>query len=407
MSSTPWGCRPSSTMYHNTVLLAIPEAVSKHIFAEWFKLTDIARLDSAFCTTKSRPAFLSTAYSSTTVHNKWYEGNWDDLLLDHCARWCLARGARVEAVTSRSGVARVDSMLREKFFILQGPCLRRIEITEGTGQDYRGDLLTAAKFCHFISALELCSGNEHSWDDGLLAITAACPHLRTIRLRSIRATSEAYGRAFQQCKSLESLVIRDLHSVPTAVALPSLTSLDLQDCSVTDNVMAAVGLNCPKLQSLMVFYGNAVTDVGVEAVLEGCPLLRETDLWYATGVGHELRVELARRANLTELRLGSWVDLDDELLQGLMKVCPQLTELVVLDTSHEAISDSALAVCAQHCPLLLEYRMDAGNVITSAGAVNFFRAQSNLRIIAFDNCLYVNDDVVRGHRTAVPAIAGF
>jgi hypothetical protein len=189
--------------------------------------------------------------------------------------------------------------------------------------------------------------------------------------------------------------------------LPSLISLDLQDCSVTDDVLAAVGLNCPKLQSLITFYGNAVTDVGVEAVLEGCPLLRGTDVWYATGVSHELRVELARRANLTELRLGSWLDLDDELLQGLMQVCPQLTELVVLDTSQKAISDKALAECAQHCPLLLEFRMDAGNAITSAGAVHFFRAQSNLRVIAFESCHYVNDAVVTAIAQHCPQLQEF
>jgi hypothetical protein len=40
---------------------------------------------------------------------------------------------------------------------------------------------------------------------------------------------------------------------------------------------------------------RTVTDAGARAVLQGCPRLRNTDVEYAIGISHPLRLELIKR----------------------------------------------------------------------------------------------------------------
>jgi hypothetical protein len=76
--------------------------------------------------------------------------------------------------------------------------------------------------------------------------------------------------------------------------------------------MSAIGQRCSQLVTLKVFLMNStstalrITDSGVRAVLQGCPLLRETDVEYAAGISTELRVELARRRNLNAFLAYTW-----------------------------------------------------------------------------------------------------
>jgi hypothetical protein len=67
-----------------------------------------------------------------------------------------------------------------------------------------------------------------------------------------------------------------------------------------------------------------VTEVGVRAVLQGCPLLRWTDVEYAVGVSTELHVELARRQNFTSLRPRDWRGISEELTRAVLTISPSV-----------------------------------------------------------------------------------
>lgn len=62
-------------------------------------------------------------------------------------------------------------------------------------------------------------------------------------------------------------------------------------------VVTAIGQHCPKLHTMHIFYATEkrLTDEAVRVLLQGCPLLQETDVIGAVGISHELRVELVRR----------------------------------------------------------------------------------------------------------------
>jgi hypothetical protein len=111
------------------------------------------------------------------------------------------------------------------------------------------------------------------------------------------------------------------------VALPSLQSIKIFCPRLSDDVLIEISQNCARLETLHVFESSRfreyyVTEVGVRAVLQGCPLLRWTDVEYAVGINTELHVELARRQNFTSLCPRDWRGISDELTREVLKVSP-------------------------------------------------------------------------------------
>jgi hypothetical protein len=160
--------------------------------------------------------------------------------------------------------------------------------------------------------------------------------------------------------------------------------------------MIALGARCCNLRTLWVFDNDfvrgrhTVTSAGVQAVLQGCPLLRETDVEYAAGISTELRVELAGRCDFEELTFGAWSDSSDQLAQGVLKVSPALTKVSFAYCSW--LTGTTLAVCAVHCPLLEVCRL-SDSAIASEELVQLFRAGSNLRGIICYKCSKLDDHV--------------
>jgi hypothetical protein len=118
--------------------------------------------------------------------------------------------------------------------------------------------------------------------------------------------------------------------IPADVAIPSLSQLDMRSCIVTDAVMVAISKTCTNMRNLYLFAHwdttrvPSITDVGVQAVLVGCPRLQNTDVEYAVSISRELRIELAKRSNYTEMRFQGWPNIDNRLAQKCSKLAPRL-----------------------------------------------------------------------------------
>jgi hypothetical protein len=145
-------------------------------------------------------------------------------------------------------------------------------------------------------------------------------------------------------------------TLPTEIALPSVVSLDITGCYFTDDVLLAIGQNCPRLQLLHLFGGHyrnrtvpPVTDSGMRAVLQGCPLLRDPDVQWAGVFGREVRAAMASRHRYRTLKLSNWEGIENDLAQHILKVCPDLVEL---RCGPWRVKDATLVVCSAHCPLL-------------------------------------------------------
>jgi hypothetical protein len=153
-------------------------------------------------------------------------------------------------------------------------------------------------------------------------------------------------------------------ALPHGVALPTLTAFWTIYSRVDESLLVTLSEKCSNLVFLHVFRAShsflrlrTVTDAGVRAVLQGCPRLRNTDVEYALGFSHALRLELIKRQNLTELvRLAmglreKWSYLRDALLVSVLEVSPRLKKLQL---QWNRITDAIVYACAAHC-LKLEH----------------------------------------------------
>jgi hypothetical protein len=376
-------------------MLALPEAVIRFILTNWIGLKSVIRLDTAFCN-RSRAAFLSCAYGIGSVYTlrRYHFTNYV-----RCAVWSLLRDAKLDAVLLDLKLAS-DGQLRKRFLSSQRGHVRRVEIHEDLHHSCGHILRDIAKWCRNIEEMSVY-GNQtevHAicdLDNGLRAFKKACGQLRRLTIRYLPVSAKALSSMFTRCGVLQILSI-DYSTVPlpAEVAIPSLTYLDITNAVVPEATMIAIGARCFNLQELYVFQhdsehkGHTVTNAGVHAVLEGCPLLVATDVAYAADISTELRVELAGRCNLKELTFSAWSDSSDQLAQGVLKASPALTKVSFDYCSW--LTGTTLAVCAVHCPLL-EVSLVNESALPSEALVLLFKAGSKLRMIVWSNCCKLDD----------------
>jgi hypothetical protein len=180
------------------------------------------------------------------------------------------------------------------------------------------------------------------------------------------------------------------------IAISTLKSITIKSVHLNDAVLIAIAQKCVKLETLLIFGGykreHLITDEVVRAVLEGCPLLRETDVVYARSISDELRVELARRRDYRCLDFGRWCNISDKLAQEVLKVCPNLTELQCRYCGR--ITDATLLVCAQHCPALKAINFTGCPLVTIRGVRALVsKAASRLRTVEVQKCPQLGDEM--------------
>jgi hypothetical protein len=286
---------------------------------------------------------------------------------------------------------------------------------EGIGGQHT--LLAMSRQCPNVQKLNLRhDGMRGQWDKCLVALTAAFPQLTELRLSNIRLSVQGFASALSHCKCLESLEMSGpFHKSSTTViceeiALPTLKSLKIHTQYWSDAILIAVGQNCAQLETLILFqsivYVNSqqVTDVGVRAVLEGCPLLRETDVQYALYISHDLRIELAKRSRLTYFDSQDWWGMERPVLE-VLKVSPTLRELHLQNC--DWLTDADLAVCAVHCPLLETLVLSDCPRVTNAGVRALVTGlASTLRTVHL-SCYQLGDDSVYAIAAHCPLLEHF
>jgi hypothetical protein len=234
---------------------------------------------------------------------------------------------------------------------------------------------------HWPIQANLCACSADSWNNLLLLRFLVCFRML-------------------YCSNLTQLTINGMPcSLPKGKVFPSLVYIHICNCSgVSDTVMLSIPDMCPKLQTLHVFRqdrsANPVTNVGVRALLERCPLLRETDVEYADYISHELRMELVRRCDFTRFYVGGlWRGLDNSCLQEILRLSGRLTSLHV--KSCEWLLDATLLVCAQHCPLLTDLSLTSCEAITPEGVVWLVvGCGATLKSVTLSGCAQLGDEVV-------------
>jgi hypothetical protein len=385
---------------------SLPEALAREVLVEWLGLKHVVRLDSAFCCHVSRAQFISLAYGQLTTFELSFSTpqRVDNRLL----RWVVCRGAQLDGVWIYGGedysATEASLQLLETFLAVSGSAITWVYgrvYSQSDNPDYQKAVLLVARSCpnvqHFLGG---CRLQDLQWDESLVALTSACRKLTKLSLNCMKLSEQGLAKALQHCVNLEQLdLLTECQIATSSNTLPSLKSI--QSCSyhVADAALVAIGRRCAKLETLRIFRfakptgDYHMTDVGVRAVLQGCPLLRDTDVEYAVSISTELRVELARRLSPSDLYLGDWLDVHEDLAQKVLKVSPNLITLDFWDC--DWLTDDTLAVCAQYCPLLQYLSLGDNYYVTTAGVRELVtKLGSKLRFVELQSCPQLGDEAV-------------
>jgi hypothetical protein len=377
------------------IVLAIPEIIFQRVLLDWLGMASVARLDLACRSKKLRPPFLLAAYKDNI-----YDVEAIGPLTEPFLLWSMARGVRVENVILDHASMNDPALLAE-FLAHQGDHLRSLVIREER-RDARYALLETATRCPLVESMYICCSlaGAAPWDHQLLQFTEKCRMVRKLFLSRVPVSAGCLEAALRNCSNLTQLTINGMPcSLPKGKVFPSLVYIHICNCSgVSDTTLLSLPDSCPKLQTLHVFRQDwleyHITDVGVRALLTGCPLLRETDVEYADRISHELRLELVRRCDFTRFHMaGLWRGLDNSCLQEILRLSGCLTSLHV--KSCEWLQDATLLVCAQHCPLLTDLTLTSCKAITTEGVVSLITGcGATLKSVTLSGCVQLGDEVV-------------
>ncbi|KAJ3274758.1 hypothetical protein HK104_004028, partial [Borealophlyctis nickersoniae] len=118
----------------------------------------------------------------------------------------------------------------------------------------------------------------------------------------------------------------DLYSFLNAGPFGTLTVVELESAVVSDNVLSAIGGNCPKLQRLQAWTG--ATDAGITSVAVGCRGLVELDVTGSFEVTDNALESVGEYLDKLELlSVGMCPKVSDRGVKAISMGCPRLQEL--------------------------------------------------------------------------------
>jgi hypothetical protein len=387
-------------MVAECTFLGLPEAIFRCLRDEWLRDQDIMMLDSAFCNHVARRRFTASAYEKSKIYSVRASSEPTNMSF---LRWAIARGARFDVLTVTDDLLSDDELLT---MVLSVSCqnLRTVHYCNYDFVDRSccDMFIEIVRLCPNITYVDIESTSQvdeaEQVGNCLQVVAQGFLQLNTLIISVSLPNASGLLSSVAHCKHLRRLTISGL-AVDSNVAIPSLTYLDCRSAYVEADVLTAVGRYCHELRTLHVIYDGSdgndhhITDVGVRAVLLGCPKLRETDLVHTASIGDELRVEIASHCNFSRLNLSNWEQMSEHLAMEALMACPNLTELDCIQC--EWMTDGALAVCAQHCPLLESLSLWGCANVTSDGVRTLVtKLGGQLRKIDFTDCTRLADEAI-------------
>jgi hypothetical protein len=401
-------------MTDSCVLFDLPEAIAKLIILEWLYLHFVVRLDSALCNGKLRSLFTDFVYGhritfSVDGYGKRYKNS---NKFDAVIRWAILRTAKLDGIHLDEAECSCNRLL-PAFLATNGTAIRWVASSSADTScgKQQQKLEEIARRCPHVERLHIDSTDPTTrWNDCLLSLTQAWKELSSLSLCGIMLSEDGLVAAVGRCMCLGELVIRSVEQTISAEVM--LSSLDtIQICSrfMSDDVLAAIARQCPLLEVLKVFESSEhtdpplITDVGVRAVLWGCPRLRETDVEYARGISNHLRVGLARRRNDSYLCLSRWRDMSEELVRALLDGCPRIKDLYFCRC--DWLTDATLAACARNRPRLETIGLVDCSSVSNDGISALVSAPGNrFRRVLLCSCPQLGDAALSAVATHCPLL---
>ncbi len=251
-------------------------------------------------------------------------------------------------------------------------------------------LRTITKSLKNLDSVNL-SGCLKITDLGFLCIAGDCPDIVSLNLAYTNITDTGWSVIAGRCRKIRSLDLsccrlthESLLTIPATFT--ALASLKLGHSeNLTDDVLLSLALNCKQLRVLDLVWCKGVTDAGLLAVAQGCPIFNSLRMSGGAIPFPEVTMnglcDFAENCqNLASLHLsnlkGDWVKLESSVegWSRLSQACQSITSLTV--ESRELTDEHLLAIVGR-CPKLSSLRISGRNY-TESGLLAVVKQCPNL-----------------------------
>jgi hypothetical protein len=388
-----------------SLLLRLPEVLSSLQLSTWLTIVDVARLDSAFCTTALREEFLKLVYCGLALLQTADMLHFD-LGSDPMIAWILEKRALIGGVhVTETFLGRSD--LRKEYLRQHGASLKWV--TYASDDESDGDQESPDQNNESDEDSDGSDGSESAEDsseyacgrmklhrrrdESALDIAQYCPNLTRfyaggylgdlvvakiakrcplldLTLEGECCTNAAILRASIWCTQLQllSLASAKLNEECIAVLVrnnPGLQKLKFD--GVTDDhtpictLITQVGVNCPTLTELSIWFA-VVSQPSLSFLLSRCQHLKS--LLVINCLFEDIIDEQTAAVNssIAKISLMSVSLMSHDHVRLLLSVCPGLVELQIVDC--EELSDLGSLKIGTSCPALQVF-----SICTCTGAV--------------------------------------
>jgi hypothetical protein len=373
-----------------TALTRLPMELASKFLLTWVDLDDIGHLDSALCNKTERADYLSLISNTSFVISKGFEpreGNAGGILVRSFTSWFLLRGVAVTHVSVNAAwVANRGQSLN--YLHLHRHHVRNVtvEMDSSLPFEFEAALKEICEQCPNVAKLDTGKGATVS----AVTFSHIAHHWPQLTHLAIQVDGVGDGDEFVSlCVERQSLVELTLWTAPPA---PALTKA-LQVCSAELQKFTAfaplklsdyrsLAQRCPLLREVDVPHSK-LDDAGLEAVGANCVHLEVLKLEKNAKVTNKGLVAVARNRALTTLCLNGCPNITDAGLRAVAQNCPLLERV---DLSHSAaVTDATLLALGQTCHHLRELSLRAVSV-THVGLLAVAAGCPQLRMVRAPEC---------------------
>ena len=318
----------------------LPAVLFAEILCRWLDLRSLVRLDSAACNREIRDTLLELLASSHCVYTS--SVNVENSLV---VSWFRVRKLQMSDLSINAYFPELVKYLRVHFSsIRQLTCLRSEAI--GMMNSYIRNLNTLTfrniiavpqlGDCLWLNAnvqelrIERVVNLSYSHFDGL-----KLPQLRLLSLRGSRCDDELLGVIVRSTSVMQRIdigqckLITDAGVIALAQCCPLLSALGLSELPISDGALLQVTQLCPRITSIDLSDNDVITDLGVSAVAGNLNNLRSISIRESDSLS-DVSIEHLTRCNastLQSLHGGGLRLVRVAVLVSLLKNCPHLHTL--------------------------------------------------------------------------------
>lgn len=234
-------------------------------------------------------------------------------------------------------------------------------------------LFEISRECHSLEKLDLSQCPSIS-DKGLARIAESCPNLNAVTIESCPSIGNDGLQAIAKfCPKLQSIAIKDCARVgdqgiaSLLSSASNLTKVKFQSLNITDYSVAVIG-----------HYGKAITTL----VLCGLQNVSQKGFWV---MGNALGLQ-----SLSSLTVSSCRGITDLSIEALGKGCPILKQICVRKCCF--VSDNGLVAFAKATNSLESLQLEECNRITQIGILTALSTvTSKLKSVSLVKCMGIKD----------------